>query len=92
MGLGLVRRGAGWVLTEGECNESAFAHLMMRETTEIRGESVNALAKLLAEYFLEVIKGDRIEAALPCVLQGPTEMEGLNRRIYAVQKALREVL
>jgi 23S rRNA (cytidine2498-2'-O)-methyltransferase len=91
-GARISSQGAGWVLTEGECNESAFAHLMMRETTEIRGESVNALAKLLAEYFLEGIKGDRIEAAWPCVLQGPTEMEGLNRRIYAVQKALREFL
>lgn len=85
-------QGPGWVLTEGACDDSAFAHLMMRETTELRGESVNAIAKQLAEYFLVGIKEERIDAAWPCVLQGPTEMEGLNRRINAVEKALREFL
>jgi len=91
-GVRIDSQGPGWVLTEGACAESAFAHLMMHETTEIRGESVNGLAKQLAEYFIEGIKGDRIEASWPCVLQGPSEMDGLNRRIYAVQKALREFL
>ncbi len=86
-------QGPGWVCAdEGFSAESAFAHLIMRETTELRGESVNSLAKQLAEYFLEGIKGERIEAAWPCVLQGPTETDGLNRRMRAVEKALRDFL
>jgi 23S rRNA (cytidine2498-2'-O)-methyltransferase len=91
-GARVLSQGSGWVTAQGECVDSAFAHLIMRETTELRGESVNALAKQLAEYFLEGIRGERIDEAWPCVLQGPTEVEGLNRRIRAVEKALREFL
>jgi len=84
--------GPGWVRAEGQVDDLAFAHLIMRETTEIRGESVNGLAKALAEYFLEGIRDERIESAWPCVLQGPMELLGLNRRIHAVEKALHEFL
>lgn len=88
----MLAQGPGWVQAENAPVDLAFAHLMMHETIEIRGESVNAIAKQLAEYFIGGIKGERIDAAWPCVLQGPSEMEGLNRRINAVEKALREFL
>ncbi len=85
----VLAQGPGWVSAdEGSTGESAFAHLIMRETTELRGDSVNALAKQLAEYFLEGIKGERIDGPWPCVLQGATETDGLTRRIRAVEKAL----
>lgn len=85
-------QGPGWVLGEGAIGELAFAHVIMRETSELRGESVNALAKQLGDYFLEGIKGERIETNWPCVLRGPSELDGLNRRVNAVEKALREFL
>lgn len=85
-------QGPGWVLGEGAAGELAFAHVIMRETSELRGDSVNALAKQLGDYFLEGIKGERIEGNWPCVLRGPSELDGLNRRINAVEKALREYL
>jgi 23S rRNA (cytidine2498-2'-O)-methyltransferase len=59
---------------------------------EVRGESVNALAQRVAEYFLASLRGERIEAAWPCVWQGPAEIVGLGRRISSVEAAFGELL
>jgi len=85
-------RGPGWVLAERVPDELAFAHLVLPETAEVRGESVNALAQRIADIFLTSLKGERIEAAWPCVFDGPAELVGLGRRISAVEKAFGELL
>jgi 23S rRNA (cytidine2498-2'-O)-methyltransferase len=72
--------------------ELAFAHLTLIEPVEVRGESVNALAGQVAAYFLERLRGERIEAAWPGVWVGPHELVGLGRRISAVEVAFGELL
>jgi len=90
---GVVReRGPGWVLTEGEPEESAFAHLGMIEPVEFTGESVNALAGRIAEFFFVSLRSERIEAPWPNLWQGPAEMVGLGRRIGAVEMAFGALL
>jgi 23S rRNA (cytidine2498-2'-O)-methyltransferase len=70
----------------------AFAHLTLLAPVEVRGESVNALAARVAEFFLAAIRSERIEAAWPNVWLGPQELVGLGRRISGVEAAFAEVL
>ena len=72
--------------------ELAFAHLVLREPAEVRGESVNALAQQLAGFFMQSLREERVEAAWPCVFSGPAELVGLGRRISGVEKAFHEIL
>lgn len=72
--------------------ELAFAHLTLLAPIEVRGESVNALAQRVAEFFLASLQGERIDAAWPCVWQGPAETIGLGRRITSVEAAFGEIL
>jgi 23S rRNA (cytidine2498-2'-O)-methyltransferase len=70
----------------------AFAHLSLLSPVELRGDSVNALAARIGEYFLFALRGERVEAAWPCVWLGPQELVGLGRRIGAVESAFGELL
>ena len=70
----------------------AFAQLTLTDPVEVRGDSVNALASRIAEFFLTSLRGERIEAAWPSVWLGPQEMIGLGRRISAVESACGELL
>lgn len=70
----------------------AFAHLGFQAPVEVRGESVNALAQRIADYFLTSLRGERIEATWPCVWSGSSELVGLGRRISAVEAAFGELL
>jgi 23S rRNA (cytidine2498-2'-O)-methyltransferase len=72
--------------------ESAFAQLVLLDPLEVRGESVNALAGGVAEFFLQSLRSERITEAWPCVWRGPTEVPGLGRRISAVEAAFGELL
>ncbi len=85
-------QGPGWVRADGVTGEPAFAHVIARGESELRGESVNALAQQLADFFMKSLQGERIEAAWPCVFAGPAELVGLGRRISGVEKAFHEVL
>lgn len=85
-------QGPGWVQADGAPEELAFAHLVLTEVVEVRGDSVNALAQQISEHFLTSLKGERIESAWPCVFAGPAELIGLGRRIGAVENACRELL
>ena len=92
-GLAVTEKGPGWVLSaEGDTADYAFPHLTLPSPREIKGESVNALAAQLAEFFLESLRGERIEAAWPCVFQTVPEVVGLGRRASAVEKAFGELL
>jgi 23S rRNA (cytidine2498-2'-O)-methyltransferase len=70
----------------------AFAHLTLLAPREFRGDSVNEVARQLAEYFLESLRGERIEAAWPCWFATVAEVPGLGRRAGGVEKAFGELL
>jgi 23S rRNA (cytidine2498-2'-O)-methyltransferase len=72
--------------------ELAFAHLTLLDPVELRGESVNALAQRIADFFLTSLKGERVDGMWPCVWQGPGEVVGLGRRISSVEAAFGEIL
>ena len=68
----------------------AFPSLTLLAPREFKGESVNALAAQLAEYFLESLRGEKIEAAWPCVFQTVPEVVGLGRR-DALQRSAHQI-
>ena len=94
-----VEHGPGWVRLDDSATrsppsaiETAFGHLTLFDPVELRGDSVNALASRIAEFFLTSLKGERIEAAWPNVWLGPQEIVGLGRRLSAVEVACGELL
>ena len=92
-GLTVTEKGPGWTLsTEGETTGLAFPQLTLPSPREFKGESVNALAQQLAEFYLESLRGERIEAAWPCVFQTVPEVAGLGRRASGVEKTFAELL
>jgi 23S rRNA (cytidine2498-2'-O)-methyltransferase len=94
---GVVReQGPGWVRVAAEWpglaaeRMPAFAHLALLAPHEVQGETVNALAGAVGDFFLEGLRGERIDAPWPAVWQGPAELVGLGRRISAVEAACAE--
>jgi 23S rRNA (cytidine2498-2'-O)-methyltransferase len=85
-------KGPGWVRAAAGGPATAFAHLSLQNPTELRGDSVNALAARVAEFFMGSMRGERIEAVWPSVWLGPQELVGLGRRIGAVETAFGELL
>jgi 23S rRNA (cytidine2498-2'-O)-methyltransferase len=73
-------------------SDLAFAHLVLCEPVEVRGESVNALAQQIADIFMKSLRDERVESAWPCVFTCPTEIVGLGRRVSGVEKAFQEML
>ncbi len=69
-----------------------FAHQVLLDPVEVKGESVNALAQRLAELFFERLRGERVEQPWPCVFDCPAEIVGLGRRVAGVEKAFHELL
>jgi len=94
----VTERGPGWALAGDEATASAglaelaFPHLTLLAPREFKGESVNALAQQLADFFLESLRGERIDAAWPCVFSTVPEVVGLGRRATGVEKAFAELL
>ncbi len=92
-GRAVTEKGPGWALAaDGAVADLAFPSLTLLAPREFRGESVNALAQQLADFFLESLRGERIEAAWPCVFQTVPEVVGLGRRASGVEKAFGELL
>ena len=56
--------------------ELAFPQVTFLAPREFKGESVNALAAQLADFFLESLRGERIEATWPCVFATVPEADG----------------
>jgi len=100
VGLTVVEKGPGWARAEpipGDTVRSAladlaFPQLVMTAVREIKADSVNALAQQLAEYFFESLRGERLDAAWPCLFHMVPEVVGLGRRANAVEKAFGELL
>ncbi len=99
-GLTVVETGPGWAGAEpmpGDAvklslTDLCFPHVTLLAPREFRGESVNALAQQLADFFLESLRGERVEAAWPCVFLCAAEVPGLGRRLSGVEKAFHELL
>ena len=92
-GLAVTEKGSGWALAaEGDPANLAFPGLTLLAPREFKGESVNALAQQLADFFLESLRGERIETVWPCVFQTVPEVVGLGRRASGVEKAFGELL
>ena len=97
-GLLVRERGPGWAAVEGadkivqSLDEFCFASLTLLAPRELKGESVNQLAQQLAEFLFESLRGERLEAAWPCVFQLVPEVPGLGRRASGVEKAFGELL
>lgn len=86
-------QGPGWLVSEAPLSENwAFPQGILDQPIVVEGESVNALANAIATYFMEGLRGERIEANWPCVFAGPAEIVGLGRRISAVEGAFHEAL
>lgn len=92
-GLAVSEKGPGWALAaDGDPAGLAFPGLTLLAPREFRGESVNAVAQQLADFFLESLRGERIDAPWPCVFQTVPEVVGLGRRASGVEKAFGELL
>jgi 23S rRNA (cytidine2498-2'-O)-methyltransferase len=72
--------------------ELAFAQLSLVAPQELSGDSVNALASRIAEFFLASVREERIASTWSSVWLGPQELVGLGRRIGAVEGAFFDLL
>lgn len=93
-GIAASEHGPGWVVAPDDerAVKLAFPHVTLRAALEIKGESVNALAQQVADFFLTSLRGERIEVPWPCVFGGPAELVGLGRRMSSIEKAFHELL
>ena len=90
LGVPVVSSGPGWVLTEGGPPPAGlvFRHRTLVDAVEILGESVNALAGGLADWFLESCREERFEGPWPLVMDAAGDEKGLRRRATSVGKQL----
>ncbi|MEK7858117.1 MAG: SAM-dependent methyltransferase [Elusimicrobiota bacterium] len=84
-----VERGPGWVLSEKSITDLCFAHLSLVRPVELKGETVNAMAGALADYFLQSSREERYETVWPLCFEA-AGVEGLNKRAKSVEDAFRE--
>lgn len=92
-GLAVSEKGPGWALAaDGDVVGLAFPQVTLLAPREFRGESVNVLAQQLADFFLESLRGERIDTTWSCVFQTVPEVVGLGRRASGVEKAFLELL
>lgn len=95
LGLVMDDNGGGWLQTPGASGAPAdlcFAHGALPSPVEITGESVNALAARIADFFLESARSERFEGEWPLVFDCAANLDGLGRRADAVEKAFSELL
>jgi 23S rRNA (cytidine2498-2'-O)-methyltransferase len=99
LGLEVAGSGPGWVLAKpaapqlvGLLHSAAFPQAILEAPAAVSGDRVNELAKAIADFFLESVRGERIESAWPCVFAGSQETTGLGRRVASVEAAFHEFL
>lgn len=94
-GFAVTAQGGGWVAAQGPAGgagDLCFAHAVYPESAEVAGDSVNALAGALLEWFLASAREERFEGEWPCVFTTAAGMDGLGRRADAVAGAFRDLL
>jgi 23S rRNA (cytidine2498-2'-O)-methyltransferase len=99
LGLEVAGSGPGWVLAkpaaqkiEGLLRSAAFPQAILEGPTTVSGDRVNELAKEIADFFFEGVRGERIEGPWPCVFAGSQDAVGLSRRVASVEAAFHELL
>jgi 23S rRNA (cytidine2498-2'-O)-methyltransferase len=103
LGIAAAESGSGWALAawdQGQENErlsarlrqAAFAHAILDSPALISGESVNAIAQAIMEFFAASLRGERIDGPWPCIFAGGQEVSGLGRRVASVEAAFGELL
>ncbi len=101
LGLAAIAQGGGWVATSAAAPSASgapapldlcFAHTTHFLPVEVSGETVNALAARLLEWFLESARDERFDAPWPCVFTTASGLDGLGRRADAVATAFAELL
>ena len=90
----VTEQGPGWVRLDAECAVASlvFPHLSLLSPVELRGDSVNALAARISDFFLNSVKDERIGGEWPSIWMGPQEITGLGRRVSGVEAAWQEIL
>lgn len=95
-GVAVAAQGGGWVAsapgTVLAAPDLCFAYAVHLAPVELTGETVNALAARLLEYFLASAKDERFDAGWPCVFTTGAGLDGLGRRADAVATAFAELL
>ena len=95
-GVAVAAQGGGWVTSAPgkvlTAPDLCFAYAIHLAPVELGGETVNALAASLLEYFLAGAKDERFEAGWPCVFTTAAGLDGLGRRADAVATAFAELL
>src|ERR1035441_6960027 len=103
LGLAAAASGPGWVLAgppsraqdgapAGRLRGAAFPHAILESPAGMSGGRVNELAQGIAEFFADSLRGERIEAAWPCIFAGAQDIAGLARRVAAVEAAFHGIL
>ena len=85
--------GGGWVQAAGfnaVPEALCFAHQILVAPKMIEAESVNRLAAAMLDFTLSALQGQRVESEWPCVFAAAAELDGLGRRMGAVEKAFRD--
>ena len=86
-------RGPGWVLAGRlPAPDLVFPHEILFDPVEVRGGSVNAIARRILDYFTEALRGERVEGPWPCWWHAPAEVVGLSRRAASIEQAFGELL
>jgi 23S rRNA (cytidine2498-2'-O)-methyltransferase len=70
----------------------AFPHYGLIDPVEVRGNSVNAIAQRVLDFFAADLRGERVEAPWPCHWRAPAETVGLSRRAASVEQAFDRLL
>src|ERR1019366_6055915 len=76
----------------GRLRGAAFPHAILESPAGMSGGRVNELAQGIAEFFADSLRGERIEAAWPCIFAGAQDIAGLGRRVAAVEAASHGIL
>ncbi|WP_404420569.1 SAM-dependent methyltransferase [Nibricoccus sp. IMCC34717] len=93
-GIQVLNTGGGWVtIPAGAVPEDlCFAHDVLIEPREFTGDSVNAIAGAIAEYFLESARNERFEAPWPFFGSEAAGLDGLGRRAASIQDEVLELV
>jgi 23S rRNA (cytidine2498-2'-O)-methyltransferase len=96
-GYAVAEQGAGWARLQDvaggvEPGDWCFAQVSLVGPVEISGSSVNGLAGAVAEFFLGSMRDERVEAEWPCLFEAAAGLDGLGRRVGAVEQAFGELL
>jgi len=97
--LGLVARnqGDGWLETNNPpdlatISDLCFAHAIHPGTEVVTGESVNAIAADIADYFFSTAHNERFKGPWPRIFDCADGLDGLLRRAGSVEKFFIETL